>query len=287
MSCGWRSSDRNYWQDNYLFTQFISKAAPPNTNHNIRVVVDIQYTLSSCRERLGCNPKFELLKFETSGPQPREVYTDVTNYQSIRIKTGSSAASQSLIENIGIPANIEGLYLAVRDNRSCIQVAKMQVYRYQCNSKQEGLVIFPETAAPMSSNMTVTAQCTPHSYPVTHMDVVCTDNGQWSGSGQCRCNPGYYRQTGIEGDYCSGKYYIITTFFLKWSCNDAHLNKQEVSLACLSSEVAVMKALCLVLQACLYRQKCFLPTQNHLLLLLLLFLCRVYLHIKHYDTKVV
>ena len=207
MSCGWRSSDRNFWQDNYLFTQFISKAAPSNTNHNVRVVVDIQYTLSSCRERLGCNPKFELLKFETSGPQPREVYTDVTNYQSIRIRTGSSAASQRLVENIEIPANIEGLYLAVRDNRSCIQVAKMEVYRYQCNSKQEGLVIFPETAAPAESDMTITAQCMPNSSPVVRgdMDMTCDSDGNWRGSGRCKCDPGYKRVSGQSGESCVGE----------------------------------------------------------------------------------
>ena len=214
MSCGYRSG----WQDNYLFTQFISKAAPPDTTHTVRVIVDILYTLSSCRARYNCNPKFQLLKFETDGPQPREVFTDHTNYQSIRVRTGSSAVTQRLVENIDIPANIEGIYLAVRDNTSCIQVAQMQVYRYQCPRKQEGLVVFPDTAAPVNGNMTITAQCMPDSYPVTDMDILCYDTGYWSGSGRCRCYPGYYRHRGVEGDYCVRKQSYVTGIVVYANC---------------------------------------------------------------------
>ncbi|CAI8036631.1 Ephrin type-A receptor 4-B [Geodia barretti] len=200
MSCGYRSG----WQDNYLFTQFISKAAPPDTTHTVRVIVDILYTLSSCRARYNCNPKFQLLKFETDGPQPREVFTDHTNYQSIRVRTGSSAVTQRLVENIDIPANIEGIYLAVRDNTSCIQVAQMQVYRYQCPRKQEGLVVFPDTAAPVDNDITIIAECMPNSSPVTPNDMAmtCDKDGNWMGAGSCRCDPGYKRVRGRNGESC-------------------------------------------------------------------------------------
>ena len=123
---------------------------------------------------------------------------------SVRNRDGASSLSQNLVETIDVPANVDGFYLAVRDNSSCIIVSQIQVYRNQCYSKQEGLVVFSEIAAPVDGNITVTAQCMPNSSPITDMDMHCVAEGYWEGSGQCRCNPGYHRVTGEEGDYCQG-----------------------------------------------------------------------------------
>ena len=204
MSCGYRSG----WQDNWLFTQFISKAAPPNTTHTVRVVVEISYTLSSCRSRYNCHPTFRLYKLDANGPLPREVYTNVSKYVSVRNRNGASTLSQNLVETIDVPANVGGFYLAIRDNRSCIQVSQIKVYRHQCYSKQEGLVVFPDTAAPVENDMTITAGCMPHSTPVSagNMAMTCDSDGNWRGRGQCRCDAGYKREAGENGgESCVGK----------------------------------------------------------------------------------
>ena len=197
-SCGYRSG----WQDNWLFTQFISTAVPLNTTHTVRVIVEIKYTISSCRTRHGCFAVFRLYKYETDGPQPQEVYTNPANYESVRNKSGHSTLTQTITESIAVPPSVRGLYLAIRDNRSCITVSQVKVFRHQCRQKQEGLVIFPETAAPMDDNITVTSYCMPNSVAITEMDMVCDTNGQWTGSGRCRCIPGYYRVTVDRRDYC-------------------------------------------------------------------------------------
>ena len=188
-SCGFSSGP----QDNWLFTQFISKEVPPNTTHTVRAIIDISYTLTSCRTRYRCNPVFRLYKFETDGPQPREVYTDRSNYESVRNKTGASAITQTLTESIAVGPGVGGFYLAIRDLSSCIQLARMQITRYQCRVKQEGLVIFPETAAPVDDQMTVTSLCMPNSTPVSSMNMVCDKEGNWGGQGICKCDAGYKR----------------------------------------------------------------------------------------------
>ena len=98
---------------------------------------------------------------------------------------------------------IGGFYLAVRDRTSCIYVVQLTVYRHECVRKQEGLVVFPATAAPITDNMTVTTECMPNASPVTNMLVACDSSGIWDGSAECVCDPGYITATDSDGNnYC-------------------------------------------------------------------------------------
>jgi hypothetical protein len=204
--CRWSVSSCGYTagaQDNWLFTQFISKTTPSNTNHDISVVIDLLYTLSNCRKRFGCTPAIEILQFNTTGPQPRSVYTDPANYYRIKRKSGSSTLTQSLTIKVNVTRAIGGFYLAVRDRTSCIQVVQLRVYRHECARKQEGLVVFPATAAPITDSMTVTTVCMPNAHPVTDMSVTCDSSGIWDGSAECVCDAGYITATDSDGNkYC-------------------------------------------------------------------------------------
>ena len=201
MSCGYRAG----YQDNWLFTQFIQKMTPPNTNHVISVTIDILYTFPNCRSRFGCTPVFEIYQFNANGPQPREIYTDPSNYHQIKRKSGSSTITQSLTITVTVTPAIGGFYLAIRDHTSCIQIKELRVYRYECATKQEGLVVFPATAAPVANTMTVTTECMPNASPVTDMSVTCDSLGYWDGSAECVCDPGYTIVTDSNGNsYCKG-----------------------------------------------------------------------------------
>ena len=107
---------------------------------------------------------------------------------------------------VEIPPEVEGFYTAIQDNTSCIQVAQLKVYRHQCSEKQEGLVVFPATAAPVSGAMTVTTLCVPNSLPVTSMLVECNSMGFWNGSStECVCDPGYVKRVNSEhNEFCEG-----------------------------------------------------------------------------------
>ena len=176
--------------------------APPHTNHNISVVIEILYMLTNCQKKFNCAPVIEVYQFNTSGPQPRDVYTNTSNYYQIKRKSGSSTFTQIMAINVTVTPDIEGFYLAVRDRTSCIQILRLRAFRHQCESKQEGLVIFPDTAAPVWGNVTVTTKCTPNSSPAADMLVTCDSSGWWYGSAECVCDPGYIMVTDSdEKDY--------------------------------------------------------------------------------------
>jgi hypothetical protein len=202
MSCGYRDGR----QENWLFTQFIALNTPEGTDYSVTAIIDVLYTLSSCRERYNCNPTFKMYMFKTDGPKSRDVYTTRSNYELIKKRKRSSPLTQNVVVKVNIPPSVAGFYIAVLDNTSCIQVAQMKVYRHQCTEKQEGLVVFPERASPSTPTMNVTSLCMPNSRPVTSMTMTCDKTGAWDGSGRCKCNPGYKRVPAEEGDKCEGQW---------------------------------------------------------------------------------
>ena len=100
-----------------------------------------------------------------------------------------------------------GFYIAVRDPNSCILISKMLVTRFQCPAKQEDLVLYPETAAPVNNDMTVLTECVPNASPVTELEVTCDSTGNWAGVPTCECNAGYKKRFDSKKRryFCEGK----------------------------------------------------------------------------------
>ena len=118
-------------------------------------------------------------------------------------KSGSSTLTQTLTVNVTVTPDIEGFYLAVRDRTSCIQILQLRVFRHECETKQEGLVVFPDNASPINNDMSVTTDCMPNASPMTDMSVRCDSSGYWTGSAECVCDPGYIMRTDSDGNnYC-------------------------------------------------------------------------------------
>ena len=197
MSCGYREGH----QDNWLFTQYIKKSAPANTNYNVKLIIDMSYTVSNCRTRHGCNPDIAVYIFNTTRQQERESYTDPDNYKLLNKTRGASFLTKMMHIEVEVPPSVAGSYIAVHDNTSCVTVAQLKVSRYQCKTKQVGLVVFPETAAPVEHDLRVTASCKPHSSPITDLTVTCDSTGHWSGSATCVCDPGYKKVFGSDKKY--------------------------------------------------------------------------------------
>ena len=107
---------------------------------------------------------------------------------------------------VTLAPSIAGFYLAVCDRTSCIQIVQLRVYRQECARKQEGLVVFPATAAPITDSMTVTTVCMTNAHPVTDMSVTCNSLGYSDGSAECVWDPGYITATDPDGNnYCERK----------------------------------------------------------------------------------
>ena len=202
-SCGYREGT----QENWLFTQYILKDAPPNTNYNVSIGVEITYRISNCRPRNRCNPEIEVYNFITTSQQSREIYINRDFYNRIYYNRVSRPAL--VTENIyfNVTEGETGFYIAVRDPNSCILISKVLVTRFQCPAKQEDLVLYPETAAPVNNDMTVLTECVPNASPVTELEVTCDSTGNWAGVPTCKCDAGYKiifdRQEGTHS--CEGK----------------------------------------------------------------------------------
>ena len=152
-----------------------------------------------------------MLIFKTDGPKPRDVYTNCSNYELLITKRGASTRTQYINLMVDLPPEVKGFYLAVKDNTSCIQISRMEVYRYQCEGKQERLLMFPETAAPEMNvtNMVVTPGCMPNSSPNSSVDMKCGNMGIWNGVGDCICDPGYVRRNDSRNPsrhFCEGEF---------------------------------------------------------------------------------
>ena len=68
------------------------------------------------------------------------------------------------------------------------------MYRYICPSHSVGLVLYPETPAPVSGSVNVHFSCIDNaSIPESENDTVtCHSNGTWGTNiPVCECNPGY------------------------------------------------------------------------------------------------
>ena len=98
--------------------------------------------------------------------------------------------------NFTLDPSDTGFYVAIRDAGTCVGISRLRVYRYNCPSRQEGLVLYPETPAPASGSVNVQFTCVDNAYiPESESDTVtCYHNGTWGTDfSVCECNLGYGR----------------------------------------------------------------------------------------------
>ena len=173
-------------------------------------------SLQNCRSRLGCKEQFEVYYYitneQTLPSTSGNGYMNTGNYDlldTIRISGPSGIARPT--RKFTLQPGQTGFYLAVRDPGSCLAVSRIRVYRHNCISQQVGLVNYPDTPSPASSDdgietRTVMINCSNENAAVDGSDTVtCLSNGTWGPENPvCGCNPGYE----INGDECDSKLYI-------------------------------------------------------------------------------
>ena len=103
------------------------------------------------------------------------------------------------------PSRQEGLVLypetPAQDVGTCVGISRLRVYHYICPSRQEGLVLYPETPAPVSGSVNVQFTCVDNAESESDT-LTCNHDGTWSTEVPVHeCNVGY-ENMGIN---CSGK----------------------------------------------------------------------------------
>ena len=142
------------------------------------------------------------------------------NYEQFGRARPSSSNTQPYFETylFTLDPSDTGFYVAIQDAGTCVGISRLRVYHFICLSRQVGLVLYPETPAPVSGSVNVQFTCVDNAYiPETESDTVtCYYNETWSTEVPvCECNVGYENM----GTNCSGKSINIMS-----SCRTEMLN---------------------------------------------------------------
>ena len=99
-----------------------------------------------------------------------------------------------------------GFYVALQDTGTCVGISRLRVYRYNCPSRQVGLVLYPETPAPVSGSVTINVKCVDNAVASGSTQVTCHSNGTWGpDTSQCECSLGFANITENMVPKCVGK----------------------------------------------------------------------------------
>ena len=83
-----------------------------------------------------------------------------------------------------------GFYVALQDSGTCVGISRLRVYHYNCQSRQVGLVDYPETPASLS-DQTINTSCAKNATNYGRPQVTCRSNGTWGHENPvCKCDCG-------------------------------------------------------------------------------------------------
>ena len=209
--CGYRQSGVS--QNNWLFTQHISKDFDSDVyNYPVDIHVTMTYTGQSCREQNGCDPRFYLTYYATNEVQLPSTegsgFMNTDNYpNNVTIRPERTSVSYTnTFSNLTLQPSQTGFYLAIFEHGNCIGISRVRVFRYNCPSRQIGLVVYPDVPAPVSGSVTINVSCVDNAEFSGSNQVTCGSDGTWGPENPvCQCSPGYELDSSNMG--CIGRLY--------------------------------------------------------------------------------
>ena len=105
------------------------------------------------------------------------------NYEQFgRARPSSTRRSYFETYSFTLDSSDTGFYVAIQDVGACVGISRLRVYHYICPSRKEGLVLYPETPAPVSGSVNVQFTCVDNAYiPESDSNTVtCYHNRTWS-----------------------------------------------------------------------------------------------------------
>ena len=213
--CGFRQPGAT--QDNWLFTQYISKSFDANTNNypdDVEILVDITYALQSCRSNRNpsCNTQFKLYHYITNDTQLPSTngsgFMNKANYASFgTVSPAATGARYTETHHFTLNYNETGFYIAIEDTGTCVIVSRLLVYRHNCKSMQIGLVSYPETPAPVSGSTVINITCVDYANISGSPEVTCGSDGLWGPENpRCECSEGHEPNSEVYSISCDRKY---------------------------------------------------------------------------------
>ena len=196
-ACGYQQEgDR---QDNWLFTQHIRKDVDPALdNYSIQIIVKITNRLLSCLDRFGCNEQFRVYRYLTNTATDSSItgsgFMNTDNYERLEtIKPPNSTTTFLNTVTFVMQPGETGFYLALRDQGTCVEISRILVQRFNCAPFQDGLVVYPDSPAPVTGSAPVAVSCVSNGAVSSQSpNALCSSTGQWvSQTPTCGCSPGY------------------------------------------------------------------------------------------------
>ena len=173
-------------QENWLITQHINTVLPGGERLR-KVTAQFEGTLNGCDITRQCRQSFEVYKWQTSTID-RSAAANTDNYVRVdRVSPEFTSGIMSFVEYVDIEAE-DGLYLAVVDRSTCIDLTRLLVFYYVCPEETSELISRPEA---LGSRVSVTGECVENSSTMSGTAPVlsCSDMGEWHVIIPCLCNP--------------------------------------------------------------------------------------------------
>ena len=109
-----------------------------------------------------------------------------------------------------------GFYFAIRDTGTCVGISRVSVFRNNCQSFQNRLVLYPDAPAPVSGSENIAINCVPNAVVSGSAQVTCNSDGTWGPENPvCECRLGYEdRETECFSKFTSGPCHMLSCFKL-------------------------------------------------------------------------
>ena len=175
----------------------------------MNIAVEVVYDLQSCSPVLGRDMEFRLLNYKTNTPQLSSTtgsgYMNTENYE--QFGRSSTPHVERHVHLFKLDPSDTGFYVALQDTGTCVKISRLRVYRYICPKRQVGLVLYPETPAPVSGSVNNDVTCVGNAVVSGNPQATCHSNGRWGHNTRAKCNliPTYgksYACTGELHNYC-------------------------------------------------------------------------------------
>ena len=197
-------------KDNWLFTQYINKSFDSDTyNYAVNIHVNISYSMN-CFTHQGCKRRFRLHNYTTNEVQSPTTtgsgFMNIQNFmQFATVKPVGTKPSYTDTHSLTLNPSDTGFYLAIRDNGTCVDISRVIVYRNNCQSRESGLVRYPDAPAPVSDSENIAISCVPNAVVSGSAQVTCNSDGTWGPENPvCECRLGY----SMDDMSCQGKLLI-------------------------------------------------------------------------------
>ena len=220
-------------EDNWVSTQFISKATAQSPQYTLPIVVNISYQFLSC----DCPRMFRLHYYQTNtaSDAARQLISGYVLLGTLSDATSLTTTSLSF----NLTAQNNGFYIGFQDQNSCATVGRLQVYRVVCPQRIAGMAVYPETPTGVM-NIAVVSGCSANSALIVGSNLQCAPGGEWLGNAVCQCSPGYQN---TSHTLCEGTLIAQIRNLSGCSCNYMAAVLQSVVWAHSRAQLATLHAL--------------------------------------------